>query len=114
MAELICQLHWDPNAKEVVKTYRVLSTGPDDRIKFITADSEPFIIQAEDAQLAKDLGLEKALNAKEPDLYQVPPPEAVHPRRPPEHLPAWLLLQCGTLDQDGKFVLMGGVGPDGP
>jgi hypothetical protein len=114
MAELICQLHWDPNAKEVVKTYRVLSTGPNDKIKFTTADSEPFIIQADDAQLAKDLGLDEAPNANEPDLYQVPPPEAVQPHRPPGHLAAWLLLQCGTLDKDGKFITWGGVGPDGP
>ena len=112
MAELICELHWDPNAKKVVKTYHVLSTGSSDKIRFTTTDSTPFIIQTTDATLAKGLGLTEAPDAKESDLYQVPPP--IHIRPDLKHLPAWLLLQCGTLDDKGKFVSWGGVGPDGP
>lgn len=119
MAKLLCELHWDATAKKVVKTYQVLSTGPTDTVQLITRDSEPFIIQSKDAQLAKQLGLDKAPNAKGPGLYQVkkaaPPPKTLERSAPtpPRGLPSWLKLKCGTLDKDGQLLSWGGLGPDG-
>jgi hypothetical protein len=90
MAKLLCQLHW--NGKKVVKTYEILSTGQEDTVLFITRDSQPLIIKTDDAQLAKRLGLEKAQNTNDPNLYQVKkattPPKKVAGRA--NHFPTGL------------------------
>ena len=120
MAELLCKLHWD--GKKVVKTYHVLSTGPNDKVTLITSDTKPFIIQSTDATLAGQLGLTPAPNAKGPNLYQVkkagPDPSAEIAKMkkmatPAASRPAWLKLKCGTLDKNGQLLSWGGVGPDG-
>jgi hypothetical protein len=126
MATLLCQVHWDPKAKKVVKTYDVLEAGPkDNKIRFITRDSQPFIIQIRNEGLASWLGLKKAKNADGlKDLYQVkkaPPPKVKKTASAQvKKAGPWVKtlapkppLPCGTLVK-GKYVPWGGagLGPD--
>jgi hypothetical protein len=114
MANFVCQLHWDEENKEVVKTYTILSADSRDHVTFTTSDADQFIIRTDNKKLAERLGLEKVLDPKNSDLYQVKKSTATPPVTPKleTELPDWLKLECGTLEA-GKFKSWGGVGPDG-
>jgi hypothetical protein len=117
MAKLVCVVHYDPTKKKVMKTWKVLSTVPEDTVQIMNSDSAPFVIQAENAEnaaVAIKLGLLQAPNTNGQCLYQAPEVETgtfgPHTIGP---VPAWLKLPCGTTDPKGNFISWGGFGPDG-
>jgi hypothetical protein len=113
MANIRCQAHWDPEQKKVVKTYQILSAGPEDKIHIVTSDAAPIVLKAT-AWEGEPLGLDKTQDASGNVLYQVPKvPEGPLMVANPAYLPAFLKLECGTIDENGKFVSWGGLGPDG-
>jgi hypothetical protein len=112
MANILVELHYNSGTKKVEKTYHVLSTGPHDKIQFIT-DQKGFLIRAKDATLAEGLGLQKTNKAGEYQVTEANPIAAKAKVKPPNPLPEWLQLKCGKLDANGKFEDWGGVGPEG-